>query len=67
MAPCLIGYGIIAARLHKDPNTKREGNKYWTWIETYVAEDYTKAVRIGTGIKQPIAYDIFWLTFERTA
>lgn len=49
MAPCLIGYGVIANRLHDDPNTKREGNLYWTWIKNYVAEDYTEAVKVGTG------------------
>jgi thiaminase len=49
MAPCLLGYGIIANRLHADPKTKREGNIYWTWIENYVSEDYTEAVKLGTG------------------
>jgi thiaminase len=49
MAPCLIGYGVIANRLYDDPNTKREGNIYWTWIKNYVAEDYTEAVKVGTG------------------
>jgi len=49
MAPCLIGYGDIAKRLHSDPNTKREGNVYWKWIENYVADDYTEAVRVGSG------------------
>jgi thiaminase len=49
MAPCLIGYGVIANRLYDDPNTKREGNLYWSWIKTYVAEDYTEAVKVGTG------------------
>jgi ATP-dependent RNA helicase DDX5/DBP2 len=47
--PCLIGYGRIAARLYNDPNTKREDNRYWKWIETYVAEDYAKAVKNGSG------------------
>src|SRR5690242_2581146 len=32
LLPCLIGYGIIAKRLHQDPKTIREGNKYWKWI-----------------------------------
>lgn len=49
MAPCLIGYGEIAKRLHADPNTKREGNIYWKWIENYVADDYSEAVRMGSG------------------
>ncbi|TVY34379.1 putative hydroxymethylpyrimidine/phosphomethylpyrimidine kinase [Lachnellula subtilissima] len=48
MAPCLIGYGEIAKRLHADPKTKREGNIYWKWIENYVADDYSEAVQIGS-------------------
>lgn len=49
LAPCLIGYGAIARRLHADQETLREGNRYWQWIENYVADDYTKAVRLGSG------------------
>lgn len=49
MAPCLIGYKEIARRLHSDPKTKREGNIYWKWFENYVADDYTEAVRVGSG------------------
>ncbi|KAH8821525.1 thiamine biosynthesis protein-like protein (Thi-4) [Xylogone sp. PMI_703] len=54
MAPCLIGYGHIAQRLFNDPETKREGNIYWKWIENYVADDYVEAVRIGSGQKELI-------------
>jgi thiaminase len=50
MAPCLIGYGTIARRLYDDPKTKREGNIYWNWIENYVAEDYTEAVKVGSAL-----------------
>jgi thiaminase len=50
MAPCLIGYGVIARRLYDDPKTKREGNIYWQWIENYVADDYAEAVKIGSGM-----------------
>lgn len=49
LAPCLIGYGEIAKRLRADPKTKHEGNLYWNWIENYVADDYTEAVRVGSG------------------
>lgn len=49
LTPCLIGYGVIATRLYDDPNTKREGNIYWKWIENYVADDYTEAVKVGSG------------------
>ncbi len=49
LAPCLIGYGAIARRLHSGEGTLRKGNQYWKWIENYVAEDYTEAVRLGSG------------------
>ncbi|KAI9719829.1 MAG: hypothetical protein M1812_003318 [Candelaria pacifica] len=47
-APCLIGYGAIARRLYDSPKTVRGGNKYWKWIENYVAQDYVEAVRTGS-------------------
>jgi thiaminase II len=49
LAPCLIGYGVIAKRLHADPNTLREGNRYWKWIQNYAADDYAEAVELGIG------------------
>jgi len=49
LAPCLIGYGVIAKRLYTEEQTLREGNRYWKWIENYVAEDYTEAVQLGSG------------------
>ncbi|KAK3334031.1 Phosphomethylpyrimidine kinase-domain-containing protein [Cercophora scortea] len=48
MAPCLLGYGVIGKQLHEDPRSKTEGNLYWTWIQNYVAEDYTAAVTTGS-------------------
>lgn len=50
LAPCLLGYGAVAQMLHADVKTVREGNTYWPWIENYVAEDYTEAVRLGSGM-----------------
>ncbi|KAF2729047.1 hypothetical protein EJ04DRAFT_503080 [Polyplosphaeria fusca] len=44
LLPCLIGYGFIARRLYDDARTVRHGNKYWKWIETYVADDYVQAM-----------------------
>jgi hypothetical protein len=70
LAPCLIGYGAIARRLHSDENTLRQGNQYWKWIENYVADDYTEAVRLGSGkriyiqsirihLNNPLLFDSF--------
>ncbi|KAF2086708.1 hypothetical protein K490DRAFT_43873 [Saccharata proteae CBS 121410] len=52
LLPCLLGYGVIARRLYNDPNTKRDGNPYWTWIANYVAEDYVQAVDTGKEIAE---------------
>ena len=49
LAPCLIGYGAIAKRLYSAGETLREGNRYWKCIENYVADDYSEAVRLGSG------------------
>jgi thiaminase len=49
LAPCLIGYGVIAQRLFADPKTLRKGNRYWKWIENYAAADYSGAVELGIG------------------
>ncbi|MBB2201256.1 thiaminase II [Gluconacetobacter tumulisoli] len=47
LAPCLIGYGEIGARLHADPATRREGNPYWPWIALYSGEKFTGFVEAG--------------------
>ncbi len=44
LAPCVIGYGEIGARLASDPGTRREGNPYLSWIEMYAGEEYQEAV-----------------------
>lgn len=49
LAPCLLGYGAVAQMLHGDSRSKREGNRYWSWIENYVADDYVQAVATGSG------------------
>ncbi|KAJ4292122.1 trifunctional hydroxymethylpyrimidine kinase/phosphomethylpyrimidine kinase/thiaminase [Collariella sp. IMI 366227] len=48
MAPCLLGYGALAKKLHADPRSKQDGNLYWEWIQNYVAADYTTAVKTGS-------------------
>lgn len=40
LAPCVVGYGVIGARLAADPATKRDGNPYLAWIEMYAGEEY---------------------------
>lgn len=49
LAPCLLGYGVVARQLHADERSVRgETNRYWTWIENYVADDYVQAVKTGS-------------------
>ena len=45
LAPCVIGYGEIGARLASDPDTRRDGNPYAPWIDMYAGEDYQPAAR----------------------
>ena len=41
---------MIAKRLYDDPKTLRgKENRYWKWIENYVADDYVAAVSAGKG------------------
>ena len=53
MAPCLLGYFAVAKMLRDHKDTRREGNTYWAWIENYFADDYTEAVRLGSGAFPP--------------
>ena len=43
LAPCVLGYGEIGARLLNDPTTVLDGNPYREWIETYGGADYQEA------------------------
>jgi len=45
LAPCIVGYGVIGARLAADPATKRDGNPYLDWIEMYAGEEYQDVAR----------------------
>ncbi|MEK9966893.1 MAG: thiaminase II, partial [Rhodospirillaceae bacterium] len=45
LAPCVIGYGEIGARLAGDPATVRDGNPYASWIDMYAGDDYQPAAR----------------------
>jgi thiaminase len=49
MAPCLVGYGVLAKQLHADSRSKRENNMYWAWIQNYVSDEYLAALKVGSG------------------
>lgn len=57
LLPCLIGYSVIARRLHglQDPKAPEGTNRYRRWIDNYVADDYSEAVARGRGM---------WLSFR---
>jgi len=45
LAPCVIGYGEIGARLAADADTKMEGNPYASWIAMYAGDEYQEVAR----------------------
>lgn len=47
LSACLAGYAEIAARLMADPGTKRDGNPYFFWIETYSGKGYQELAAGG--------------------
>lgn len=48
LAPCVIGYGEIGARLAGDPATRLDSNPYRQWIETYAGEAYAAVARAAS-------------------
>uniref|UniRef100_A0A2D3V328 Probable thiamin biosynthesis protein thi-4 n=1 Tax=Ramularia collo-cygni TaxID=112498 RepID=A0A2D3V328_9PEZI len=52
LLPCLLGYGMIARRLKEQQRTNppKNRNRYLTWIENYVGDDYTSAVKTGCAL-----------------
>ncbi|KAJ3416946.1 hypothetical protein HDV05_008004 [Chytridiales sp. JEL 0842] len=62
LAPCLLGYGEIGARLAADPNTKREGNPYWPWIQNYNKDSFRAAVKEGEELLESLAHEIVHVT-----
>lgn len=60
LLPCLLGYVEIAKRLKGLQKSTlkllKTPNRYMSWIENYVAEDYTRAVRTGCGLIEKHAH-----------
>jgi hydroxymethylpyrimidine/phosphomethylpyrimidine kinase len=52
---------MIGSRLKdlQTSNPPKEPNAYLTWIDNYVADDYTQAVRTGRGMVDVGAVDGF--------
>jgi thiaminase/transcriptional activator TenA len=45
LAPCIVGYAVIAAERIADPGTRLEGNRYREWLEMYAGSDYQSLAR----------------------
>ena len=45
LAPCVVGYGEIGARLAGDAATRTAGNPYASWIRMYAGEEYQEFMR----------------------
>jgi thiaminase/transcriptional activator TenA len=45
LAPCVIGYAVIAAERTADPRTRLDGNPYREWLEMYASSEYQDLAR----------------------
>jgi len=45
LAPCIVGYAVIAAERMADPCTRLDGNRYREWLEMYAGSDYQSLAR----------------------
>jgi thiaminase (transcriptional activator TenA) len=45
LAPCIVGYAVIAAERIADPATCLDGNRYREWLEIYSGADYQNLAR----------------------
>src|SRR5215510_2621933 len=45
LAPCIVGYAVIAAERMDDPATKLDGNRYREWLEMYSGPEYQELAR----------------------
>ncbi|KAI9506968.1 trifunctional hydroxymethylpyrimidine kinase/phosphomethylpyrimidine kinase/thiaminase [Coemansia spiralis] len=55
MYPCLLGYSEAAIRQVGDPQTVRDGNPYWPWLEYYVGSEFQTAVENGRRMIESMA------------
>ncbi len=55
LAPCVVGYGEIGARLLADPATQLEGNPYRDWIEAYSGAEYREVAEAAAAQLERVA------------
>lgn len=66
LAPCVVGYGEIGARLAADSATRLDGNPYRQWIETYAGKAYAEVARAAAAQLDRIAAARIGPTTERS-
>ena len=45
LAPCIVGYAVIAAERMADPATRLDRNRYREWLEMYAGSEYQTLAR----------------------
>ncbi len=45
LAPCIVGYAVIAEERTADPATRLDGNPYREWLEMYSGAEYQELAR----------------------
>jgi thiaminase/transcriptional activator TenA len=45
LAPCVVGYAVIATERMADPQTRLDGNPYREWLEMYSGSEYQGLAR----------------------
>jgi thiaminase (transcriptional activator TenA) len=45
LAPCIIGYAVIAAERVANPATRLDGNRYREWLDMYAGAEYQDLAR----------------------
>jgi len=75
LAPCTVGYGEVALRILADPQRRREGNPYQSWLDAYAAPGYQAMARaaalridaLGESHGGPARFPILSATFAEAA
>src|SRR5260370_14074142 len=56
LAPCIVGYAVIAAERIGEPATRLESNPYREWLEMYAGLDYQElASEAAAALDQHVA------------
>jgi thiaminase/transcriptional activator TenA len=56
LAPCIVGYAVIAAERVADTRTRLEGNRYREWLDMYAGADYQSlAMEAETALDEQFA------------